>query len=332
MSKVTVLTTLYNKGPWVTEAVRSVLAQTFTNFELLIVDDASTDDGLRQVQAFTDPRIRILESPVNTGRAAAANRGFAAARGEFIAVLDADDLMHSERLSKQVAYLDAHPGVGVVGSWTQAFGESERSIHPPSDDRAARALELFGIPVLYNSCMMRRSVLAQFNIRCNPQWLLPGMDRLLILAIGRHAAYANLPEVLTSYRTGAQNMRHGRDPVKDRVLLDMEVLRSMGFPHGRRQAELHLYLHADNDLVPRTAWETWLLHRWVKTLVQRNREHPTMDPSAFEQEIGARWHRLFHDIVEHSAAGSLIHMLASGTFREQYRHWAKITKDRWLRR
>ena len=91
-SKVTVLMTLYNKAPFVAEAVQSILDNTFTDLELLVVDDASTDGGLEVVRSIADPRIRLLESPVNTGRAAAANRGYDAARGEYVAVLDADDI------------------------------------------------------------------------------------------------------------------------------------------------------------------------------------------------------------------------------------------------
>lgn len=330
MPKVTILTTLYNKGAFIQQAIQSVLHQTFVDFELLIVDDHSTDDGLEKAARCGDRRIRILTSSKNTGRAAAANRGYDAATGEYIAVLDADDVMHPQRLAKQVAYLNSHPEVGVVGAWLNTFGAADRMLRFPERDMECRALELFGMPVMYGSCMLRHSVLEQFNIRCDPNWLLPGMDRLLMLDVGRHAAYANLPEVLTSYRIGVQNMRHGRDSLADRILLDMEVLRRMGYPHGRKQAELHLYLQSDNDLVPRSCHETWSLHRWIHTLVRLNREQRTMDPQAFEKEINTRWQRLFHGISQQTAGGALFHMLTSGTLQEQFRHWAKITKDRWV--
>ncbi len=114
--RVTVLMTLHNKGPFVEEAVRSVLASTLTDLELLVVDDASTDGGLDIVRGIHDPRIRILESAVNTGRAAAANRGLDAARGTFVAVLDAEtgDRLASRTLHERRAI--------PLADWYRRFG------------------------------------------------------------------------------------------------------------------------------------------------------------------------------------------------------------------
>ncbi|HRH38589.1 MAG TPA: glycosyltransferase family 2 protein, partial [Flavobacteriales bacterium] len=159
--RVTVLTTLYNKGAFVEDAIRSVLASSFADFELLVVDDASTDDGLLRARAFTDPRIRILTSETNTGRADAANRGYDAARGEYIAVLDADDIAAPDRLEKQVAFLDAHPEVGVCGSYAQTFGIRDHIATWPLTDEEARGLLLFQDPLLYGSAIIRRSVLEE---------------------------------------------------------------------------------------------------------------------------------------------------------------------------
>ena len=92
--RITVLMTYCNEGTYVQEALESVLRSTFTDFELLVVDDASRDDGLAFIRAFADTRLRILESTVNTGRAAEANRGYDAALVEYMATLDADDIMH----------------------------------------------------------------------------------------------------------------------------------------------------------------------------------------------------------------------------------------------
>ena len=200
--KVTVLTTLYNKGAYVEEAVRSVLANTFTDFELLVVDDASSDGGLETVKAIGDPRIRILESTVNTGRASAANRGYDAARGEYVAVLDADDLMMPERLAKQVAFMDAHPEVCVSGTWLKAFGDMNTRMktgHGRSQQPDAVGAYL-KLSFLYD----RRSVVQAHQLRCDPDWLIPGMDHLFLVKLGLYGKYASLQEPLTLYRVGAR--------------------------------------------------------------------------------------------------------------------------------
>lgn len=323
---VTVLMTLHNKGPYVEEAVRSVLANTFTDLELLVVDDASTDDGVAVVKRISDPRIRILESAVNTGRPAAANRGYAAARGRYVAVLDADDRMHPERIARQVAFLDDHPEVGVCGSWLQFFGGRELVHRLPPGDEEARALSLFGVPVSYGACMFRRSVLEEHALRCPTQWLTPGMDYLFMLDVGRHAHYANLPEVLTDYRIGMQNMRHGRDARRDLFLLTAEVFRRAGISACEREVEAHLFLH-EPPHPPMGSAEVWAVYRWTRKLL-RSAPHLFPGPS-FAKQLEQRWDRIFHLVVKENAWASLLHIALSGTWKARMGYWLSVTRRRW---
>ncbi len=326
--KVTVLTTLYNKAPYVEETVRSILANTFTDFEYLIVDDASTDGGLESVKAMGDPRIRILESQVNTGRAATANRGFDAAQGEYIAVLDGDDIATPDRLAKQVAYLDAHPEVGAVGSWLQSFGGSDVFIPMPADDRGARAAMLFGMPVMYGAAMLRRSVLEKHGLRCDPQWLHPGMDRLFLLAIGQHAQYANLQEVLTRYRIGEQNMRHGRNLVEDMHYLYRAVFDRFGIPVTKEQIVVQTFLHADLGGPPPSAPQVRQLAAWIKKLKRENKRLSLFPVAEFEAQLEKRWNGLFHGIVLQDAWSALNHMWLTGELRGRAGYWGKVTAQR----
>jgi hypothetical protein len=325
--KVTVLMTLHNKGPYVEEAVRSVLASTFTDLELLVVDDASTDGGLEVVKRISDPRIRILESPVNTGRPAAANRGYDAATGAYIAVLDADDRVHPERIAKQVAFLEAHPDVGVCGSWLRFFGGRDLVHRLPEEDEEARALSVFGVPVSYGACMFRRSVLEAHGLRCPVEWRTPGMDYLFMLAVGRHTRYANLPEVLTDYRIGVQNMRHGRDPRRDLFLVTVEMFRLLGIPASEAEAWSHLHLH-EPPHPPLGFAGVWAVHRWKGKLL-RTTTHLFPGPS-FARQLDQRWDRLFHVVVKEDAWASLLHIALSGTWRERFGYWVSVTRRRWM--
>jgi len=109
---VTVVMPVYNVSAYVAEAVRSVLAQTFTDYELVIVDDGSTDDSLQICAAFDDPRIRIVRQ-ANRGLAGARNTGIAESRGRYIALLDSDDRWLPEKLALHVIHLDNNAGIGV---------------------------------------------------------------------------------------------------------------------------------------------------------------------------------------------------------------------------
>lgn len=324
--------TLYNKGPWVEEAVHSVLAQTFPDFELLVVDDASTDDGPARVKSIADPRIRLLESPVNTGRAAAANRGYDAARGEYIAVLDADDLMHPERLAKQVAFMDAHPDIGLSGTASQAIGNEDRIGRWPATDEVCRAKLLFGDPALYPSTIIRRSIVEKHHLRCNAEWLHPGMDYLFLLSFHPFTSYANLPDVLMYYRMGDNNMRHGRDPVTVKGRIIREVFRRFDLPLTEEQLVLQLALH---DLI-RTPFDTMQvkkLHAWTARLAGMNRERGLFPRDLFEAELQHRWQRLFHRFAEGSLSAGLAHLRLSGHWPvDRLIYLAKVTLNRWTGR
>ncbi|MBI2495385.1 MAG: glycosyltransferase family 2 protein [Candidatus Omnitrophica bacterium] len=115
--RVTVLLPVYNGMPYLAEAIESVLAQTFTDLELLIVDDASTDESIACIQRFRDQRIRLVRNERNMGQVGSLNRGLALARAPYIARLDQDDRCLPDRLRQQVAVLDRYPNVGLVGSW-----------------------------------------------------------------------------------------------------------------------------------------------------------------------------------------------------------------------
>lgn len=309
--RVSVLTTLYNKGPFVEEAVWSILDNTFTDFELLVVDDASTDDGLERVRRFSDPRIRILTSEVNTGRAAAANRGYDAARGDYVAVLDADDVAHPDRLAKQIAFLDAHPEVGICGSYARIFGTRDRVATWPTTDDEARGVMLFQDPLLYGSAMIRRSVLEPNHVRCRAEWLAPGMDYLFLLAISQHTRMATLPEPLTSYRLGEQNFRHGHDHFEVRSAIFREVFRFFGIIASEEEVASHLLLEQCYRRLP-DAKQVRALHAWVEKLMAFNREKELFPAHAFESRLQHDWQRWFYLLADKRPMDALVHLRLSG--------------------
>jgi glycosyltransferase involved in cell wall biosynthesis len=122
---ISVLMPVYNTERYVAEAVESILAQTFRNFEFLIIDDGSTDRSLSILKRYAerDPRIYLVSRP-NTGYVIALNEMLAMARGEFIARIDADDIALPERFEVQVAYLREHPEVVCLGSKVQFIDEA----------------------------------------------------------------------------------------------------------------------------------------------------------------------------------------------------------------
>ncbi len=330
--KVTVLMTLYNKEAYVAEAVRSVLDQTFGDFELLVVDDASPDNSVKVVQGFDDPRIRLIRARVNQGRAGAANRGYEAARGEYIAVLDADDRMAPGRLARQVAFLEAQPEVDIVGSYSQRFGSMHRISKWPLTDAKCKGRMFFADPVLYGSSMIRRSVFVRTGIRSDPEWKLPAEDYLLMLRLGPYVRFANIPEVLTHQRMGEQNQRHGRDAYADRKAIYRQAFKLKGLSVSEEEIETHLlfYLEARGQI---TSWRVRAMWDWVNKLSVMNRERGLFPPAEFDDEMWRRWGRLFFLLPEHGLAPTFTWLCLSRKWpRDWLPYLLKVTLVRWTGR
>ena len=114
---VTVLLSVYNGERYLRESIESILNQTFTDFEFLIINDGSTDDSRRIISSYDDPRIQLIDNEQNIGLSQSLNKGLKLARGTYIARQDADDISEPERLAKQVSYMDRNPHIALLGSW-----------------------------------------------------------------------------------------------------------------------------------------------------------------------------------------------------------------------
>ena len=191
----------YNAEKYLREAVDSILVQTFTDFELIIINDGSTDATKDIILSYNDPRIVYIENERNSGICVTLNRGLDAARSGYIARMDSDDISLPERLAKQVAYMDAHPEIGALGSDIEVFGEgfvpyTFEQLHTPEECQAG---------LLFNSCfahpsvIIRKSVLRNNNLQYNDAFR--GLeDYELWWQIGKYSKLNNLPESLLRYR------------------------------------------------------------------------------------------------------------------------------------
>ena len=115
MAKVTVLMPTYNVAPWIGEAIDSVLRQTYQDFELLVIDDCSTDDTVKVACKIEDPRIRIVQNERNLGLSDNLNRGLSLITTEYVARMDGDDIALPHWLEREMTFLETHPEVGVCG-------------------------------------------------------------------------------------------------------------------------------------------------------------------------------------------------------------------------
>ena len=211
---VSVIMPAYNAKRYVEQTIRSVLAQTFRDFEFITVDDGSTDGTLAILQRFAaeDSRIVVINRP-NTGIVGALNDGIAKARGEFLARMDADDVALPARFEKQVAHLREHPdcvGVGTFVETIDPYGSVlDRLVHETEHDAIDKELMTGrGFAIVHPTIMMRADAVRRVG-GYRKQWL-HSEDLDLFLRLAEIGKLHNLPEYLLRYRMHYQSANHLR--------------------------------------------------------------------------------------------------------------------------
>ena len=200
---VSVIIPVFNAEAFVASAIESVLAQTFTHYELILIDDGSTDETpqILKKYAIFDPRIVILKQQ-NAGQSVARNAGMVSAKADLVAFLDADDLATPQRLELQVDFFKAHPGLELLGGAMEEIDSQGRSFGiryvPPRGDAAIRAALPNYCPFITSSVMARKTELlkvggfrAQFRT---------SQDYDLWLRLMPYIKFENLPDILVKYR------------------------------------------------------------------------------------------------------------------------------------
>jgi glycosyltransferase involved in cell wall biosynthesis len=226
--RVSVIMTTYNPPKYLRQAIQSVRGQSYTDWELLIISDASPHPETKKIIAeFTDPRIQFFENSVNVGNARAANSGIRKARGEFIARIDDDDAwVSTEKLVKQIAFLDANPdhilvGGNIIVADFDTDAELYRTNYPTTDE-AIRNVFFFGSPFAHSSILFRREL--AMGVGLYDETLRRIEDYDLWMRLGHWGKLANLSDHLIRWRAPSHihknvaRIRYNDHMVKIRVL------------------------------------------------------------------------------------------------------------------
>ena len=199
--RVSVLVPVFNAEPYLQESLNSVFSQTFKDFEIVAIDDGSTDGSRDVLASFRDPRLVVAHNDLNLGVALTLNRGLRLAKGAYVARLDADDIAMPERLARQVAFLDNHPDIALVGSFAEMIDPEgtpfkTQTVPLGFDEIIERifSVNLF----IHPSVMFRKSVVQ--NLGGFRKEALHAEDYDLWLRIIEHHDVANIPEALIRYR------------------------------------------------------------------------------------------------------------------------------------
>lgn len=285
---VSVVLPVYNVAPYIKETIASILKQTFTDFELLVLDDCSTDDTAAKVQAIDDRRLRFIQNPQNLGRAGTDNAALQHVRGRYIAKMDGDDLCHPERLARQVAFLEKHPEVNVVGSWMQNFEASTYLNSYPEKPADAQVLTLFTLPTGNPSVMLRTCLLREGGMRYDAV-LRQTEDYDFFARYVRELRLVTLPKALIHYRVLPNAVKSSvlaeRAMVADKVR--EQLLCNWGVSFTVRELQIHNAIAMLGRPFGNIKLEE--VEEWLCKLIQYNDKQPLFEAAALRRGLGERW-------------------------------------------
>jgi glycosyltransferase involved in cell wall biosynthesis len=293
---VTVFIPVYNSEDYVAASLDSILNQTYSNLEILIINDGSSDQTEEIICSYDDSRIRLLNNDENRGIPYTRNRGLEEARGKYLAVMDADDLALKNRMEVQVNYLEKNPEIDAVGSYFKRIGNQFNKVVKRKwckSDELQVAL-LFFNRIANPTAMIRLASLEERKMKYNESFFV-AQDYELWSRLTRTGKVEVIPEVLMNYRTGHDNVsKTSRDSDKQKrrkQLIDRiheDLLLYYGFPLN--DEDLLLFKMLFNDTPP-PSWEKHEINQ-IPDMINKLRQH-NIGQNLFQEQ-------LFQDILNES--------------------------------
>ncbi|MGV8108432.1 glycosyltransferase family 2 protein [Methanospirillum sp.] len=291
--KVTVLMSVYNGDRYLNEAIDSILAQTYTDFEFLIINDASTDSTPEILVSYDDQRIRIVTNEENLGLTKSLNRGLALARGKYIARMDADDISFSHRLEIQTEFMDQHPEIGVCGSAIQFFGDKDSILSYPETPEEISISLLFFCPLAHPSVMIRKNVLELYNLTYD-ETIRYAQDFELWVRCSKFTSLYNLKIPLLGLRSHHSqiSMKHLEQQTKYRNTIIQKNLSRLISEPSYKELSTHFHIINNNE-----TWNIWNMNKttlsdiriWLIKLQKANKRKKIFENCTFNKFIAKIW-------------------------------------------
>ena len=292
--RVTVLMSVYNGEQFLRQAIASILRQTFTDFEFLIIDDGSTDSTVEVIESFSDPRLSLVRSDRNMGLTFSLNKGLALAKSEYVARMDADDESLPHRLETQVAFMDAHPDVGVCGSWLETIGiEPKDQWRPPVNDARIRCEHVFHSDLYHPTVMLRKGLIDQYKLTYEGP---VAQDYDLWVRASRVTRLANIPEILLRYRIHRDSIGNifTEEQYRCSQLIRIRQIVELGIKPSDEEAKLHFKISL--ALFEKSTKFVSQTEQWLLKLKWANQSRGLFPEPFFSEVLSNKWFEVCNSV------------------------------------
>ncbi len=289
---ISVIMPMHNNQEHVHLAIESILTQSLSDFEFLIIDDGSQDESCRIIHNVSDPRIQLIENERNIGIARTLNRAISLARGRYLARMDADDVSFPSRLGRQVSFMEKRPEVGVSGSWVYRFGGKRNFVlRYPVGSSCVRSFLLFGNPLAHPSTMIRRQFLEAEGLSYAPD-CPAAQDYELWSRCSHLCELDNIPEPLVKWRVNPMGVTSSQFDLSNDVTL--RVQRGWLNKLGLRLDESDLLFHREvgNGSGVRSFEELDRVASWLSQLLHANCQRRIFPRAGLKAASSFVWFRV----------------------------------------
>ncbi len=292
---ISVVLPVFNGEKYIRESVKSILCQTFKEFEFIIIDDGSTDKSVEIIKSFNDSRIKLLRNNENKGIIFSLNKGIEEATGKYIARMDGDDIACPERLKIQFEFMERNPETGICGTFVKRFGSILRRglLKLPVSNEEIKANSLFFCSFVHPTVMFRKEVMTKSSLKYSEYFKSVEDYNLWVEMMSKGVKTANIPIPLLNYRISdfsiSGNIFFNRDKLQKRFELISEIQKKAfnnAFPRMEFEPEIH-------GLIYKMKFHTEFLKiadirniaKWLKKLIEYNKVSKYCDETVFEKVV-----------------------------------------------
>ncbi len=299
---VSVVLPLYNSSKFILDSVNSILNQTYTNFELIIIDDCSTDDSYDIVNRINDNRIKLIKNQTNLGLNKTLNYGISLARGKYIARMDHDDISLPQRFEIQVNFLEKNNDYILIGcncDTINNYGDIIRKADISSfDDAYLKSILFFACPFVHPSIMIRKSVLDNYSIAYNEE-IKQAEDYVLYCSIAKYGKFYSTPEVLFHYRehdsiNRGTSLANKTNIIKGRIVTWTIILNQFKLQSSDQVMQLHdKFCYYESEIIKADHNHLRDYLALLKLLKSSNNILRIYDRNMFNRNISKRVYSIF---------------------------------------